>query len=75
MREEGIESNTHECHKDREGYNLLQEVIFWAGMVTGGRGQLWYWREVEEGSDHLFLAITQLMRKKAKPPVLFSLSF
>lgn len=44
-------------------------------MVRGGRGELWYQGEAKEGSDHLFLAITQLMRKKAKPPVLFSLGF
>lgn len=73
VREEGTETN--EWHKDREGSNLLQEIIFWAGMVRTGRGELWYRREAKEGSDHLFLLITQLMRKKAKPPVLFSLGF
>lgn len=74
-REEGIESKTHEWHKDTEGYNLLQEIIFWARMVRGGRGDLWYRKETEDESDRLFLPITQLMRKKAKPPVLFSLGF
>lgn len=43
--EERLKIKTHEWHKDREEYNLLQEIILWAGTVKGGRGEL---RKVSE---------------------------